>query len=56
MKYELWYVVDEDTNKIIKQVYGTKEQALEKIEEMKDALKPGDKRYWHVWNLFRRVV
>ena len=56
MKYEAWYIIDEDTNKIIKQVFGTKQQALKKLEELSEARQPGDKRYWNVWSLFRRVV
>lgn len=56
MKYEVYYVIDEDTNEIIGTVTGTLSEATEKLEAMKDSREPKSEGYWHTWTLFRRAA
>lgn len=56
MKFEAWYIVDEDENRIVDFYYGTADEAQKKFEELKEARMPGDHDYWNVWSLFRRVA
>lgn len=54
-KMTYWYIIDEDTCEIIKEVFGDKDKALSELKEIKDNRQPGDKNYWHVLTLFGRV-
>ena len=56
MKYEVWYIIDEDENRIVDTFLGTKAEAEKKLEEMKEARDPMYSDYWDVWSLFRRVA
>jgi hypothetical protein len=50
-----WYIIDEDTCEIVKEVFGDKDKALSELKEIKDNRQPGDKNYWHVLTLFGRA-
>lgn len=50
-----WIIVDEDTCRVVRYCYGTKKDAIRQLEELKEAIKPGDKKFWHVFNLYRRL-
>ena len=56
MKFEVWYIIDEDTNTIIGREFGTRKQAEEALEALKENRKPGDDNYWNTWSLFRRYA
>jgi hypothetical protein len=53
-KWQTWYIIDEDENKIITSVFGTREEAQMLLDVLKEARKPGDDCYWNTWSLFTR--
>lgn len=54
-KLSPWYIIDEDRGIILAYVYGTRKEAEQRLDELKEDRQPGDKDYWNTYSIFGRA-
>lgn len=56
MRYEDWFIIDEDENMIIGTFCGTEYEAREWFEQTKEGRDPMNANYWNTWALYKRFA